>query len=314
MTVLNLQVSAGADDGAWSSTSSEFSNSGTNVTGHFAGNRYHSFFRFVDVLIPQGAELDEADILLQFSTGAGTDMSWRVQAQAQDDAVAPTNRSEALAMPLTSTYQDWTVFPAATPGTLQPVSSPDIVSVVQEVIDRPGWEPGNAILIAVRDIASASSNYRLIVSYDVSPVYVAVLSIEYTPPPNTPPTITVNPSVNYSGYTRLGPNNTPGNVSFTATDPEETDSNALSYEIRTASGSGGTLVASGNFTSGVAANVNIAHNASGINEGSNTLYLRVSDGTDYAPTNPSFTLLVDRTAPTLNGGITHNPDPVTGGS
>lgn len=136
-----------------------------------------------------------------------------------------------------------------------------------------------------------------------------LLKVWYYLPPNTPPTITVNPSVNYNGYTRTGPNNTPISVSFTATDPEETGANALNYQIRTAAGTGGTLVASGTFTSGVGASVNIAHNASGLSEGSNTLYLRVDDGTDVASTNPSFTLLVDRGAPTV-GTITHMPNPV----
>lgn len=127
-------------------------------------------------------------------------------------------------------------------------------------------------------------------------------------PPNTAPTITVGPSVSYGNLTRLGPSNSPAIVSFTATDPEETGAGDLDYEIRTATGGGGTLVASGSCTSGVAENVNLAHNASGLSgNGSQALYLVVGDGTD--DTEESFTLLQDNAAPTV-GTIIHSPNPV----
>lgn len=141
-----------------------------------------------------------------------------------------------------------------------------------------------------------------------------LLKVWYSlPPPNTAPTITVTPSVNYGGYTRTGPANSPISVSFEAEDAEETGSDELTVEVRTAASGGGTLVATDDYTSGTSGSISIAHNASGLSEGSNTLYMRVGDGTDWSD-DASFTLLVDRTAPTLDGDITYDPDPVTGGS
>lgn len=306
MTVLNLQVSAGADDGYWT-LSGNFLNGGTFIAlGKSASTSYNSFIRFPGVSVPQGATVDDAFIVLQsLNNASSSSVNLQIRAIAADNAGAPSTFGQADGAARTSASVAWSSLPSWSTNT--DYTSPSIDSVVQEVVNRGGWASGNAIVIYVEDNASSGSAFRYAKSYESGSATAPRLTIEYTPT-NTAPTITVNPSVNYNGYTRLGPNNTPGSVSFTATDPEETGSNALSYEIRTASGSGGTLVASGNFTSGVGASVSIAHNASGINEGSNTLYLRVSDGTDYAPTNPSFTLLVDRGAPTV-GIITQTPNP-----
>ena len=125
---------------------------------------------------------------------------------------------------------------------------------------------------------------------------------------NTAPTITVAPTVSYGSLTRLGPNNSPAVVSFTATDAEQTGADELSYTIRTATAGGGTLVGSGTCTSGASKNHNIANADAGLVDGSQTLYLRVFDGWSYSA-DLSFTLLLDTTAPTV-GAITHSPNPV----
>lgn len=147
---------------------------------------------------------------------------------------------------------------------------------------------------------------RRVYSYEGASADSPQLHLEYTPA-NTAPTISVAPTVSYGTLTRLGPNNTPAVAAFEATDPEETGADALSYEVRTASG-GGTLVTSGTCTSGVTENVNIAWDAPSIVEGTQTLYLVIDDGT--ASTEESFTLLMDATPPTV-GTITVNPSPVT---
>lgn len=129
---------------------------------------------------------------------------------------------------------------------------------------------------------------------------------------NTPPEFTVTPSVNYNGYTRTGPANSPITVSFEAEDDEEDGTDELTVEVRTAASGGGTLVATDDYTSGTAGSISIAHNASGINEGSNTLYMRIGDGVAWSD-DESFTLLVDRTAPDL-GTVDVFPAIVTGGA
>lgn len=315
MTVLNLQVNVGANDGDILG-SGNFNNSRAYLwfgRDSSFGQPLNLFIRFTNVTVPKNAVINSSTLTFRcHSTTTNTVVNALIDAHAADNPSAPATAAGVTSAPRTSAKVSWSNVPAWTAD--NDYTTPSVASITQELVNRTGWSSGNAMVWFVNENGSSNPNrIRMPYSYNGSTAGAPKLTIDYTPP-NTAPTITVNPSVNYNGYTRLGPSNTPGTISFTATDPEETGSNALSYQIRTASGSGGTLVASGNFTSGVAANVNIAHNASGLSEGSNTLYLRVSDGTDFAPTNPSFALLVDRTAPTLDGDIEYDPDPVTGGS
>lgn len=106
---------------------------------------------------------------------------------------------------------------------------------------------------------------------------------------NTPPEITVAPTVDYV-LSGAWAESTPATVNFTAVDAEQDGANELSYEIRTATGGGGDLVESGTFTSGVAEDVDIDYDNAELAAGDNTLYLLIDDGfeTDEA----SFVLRV----------------------
>lgn len=100
---------------------------------------------------------------------------------------------------------------------------------------------------------------------------------------NTPPTHQSGPTVTYSnGRFRTGVNTT-WSFSFRYDDAEQTGANALSWQLRTASGGGGTLITSGTATSGQTyTSGQLPYNQTGIVEGtSNTVYIRVYDGTDY---------------------------------
>lgn len=107
-------------------------------------------------------------------------------------------------------------------------------------------------------------------------------------------------SVGYGSYTRTGPANTPWTLNFTGA------GRINAYQIRTASGGGGTLVASGSASVGANAPT-VAYNASGLVQGSNTLYLRVSGDSGSTFDNEySFTLLRDDSV-SAPSGIGHTP-------
>ena len=120
------------------------------------------------------------------------------------------------------------------------------------------------------------------------------LVITYTPA--TPPTITSGPTTTYASGTATTPTVTWG-VTFTATDAEQTGSDALTYYIRTSSTfGGGTQVATGTCTSGASKVLTgLAYNASGLVEGSQTLYLHIYDGALNTVTAGSFNLVVSTT-------------------
>ena len=126
---------------------------------------------------------------------------------------------------------------------------------------------------------------------------------------NTAPTITVNPSTSYSGYTRTSAS-VNWTMSFTATDPEQTGANALTYYVHTGASRTGTQVATGTFTSGSAA-PSFSYASSGLGDGTNTVYLSIYDGSAYAATNPSFTVLRDSGVPNAATSISTSPSIVT---
>jgi len=128
---------------------------------------------------------------------------------------------------------------------------------------------------------------------------------------NNPPSITVNPAVTYGAYTRTSASAN-WTLNFTATDAEQTGAGALTYYVHTGAGRTGTQVATETFTSGGAVAASLAYNATGLVDGSNTLYLSVYDGSNYSATNPSFTLLRDSSVPNAATPISTTPSNVGG--
>jgi hypothetical protein len=66
----------------------------------------------------------------------------------------------------------WTSTRAAGPDQ----RTPELMAIVQEIVDRPGWSAGNAIAFVV-----SGSGHRAAESYDGSPSRAAVLEVEYAP-------------------------------------------------------------------------------------------------------------------------------------
>jgi hypothetical protein len=58
--------------------------------------------------------------------------------------------------------------------------TPDISSVIQEIIGIPGWAPGNNIMILVTDLDNPVKSHRQAVTYDEDPTKVAVLNVTFT--------------------------------------------------------------------------------------------------------------------------------------
>lgn len=77
-------------------------------------------------------------------------------------------------------------------------------------------------------------------------------------------------------------------ITFTPSDALSTDSGEISYQVRTATGGGGTLLASGTATSGVEVTTSSINDTTLVN-GENTRYLRLIDGAGNA-LDQSFTV------------------------
>lgn len=320
MPTITIPIIASEDDGLWAEGNGGTTfRSDTNNTlvgeGNIVGAGFGivgSFFRFVNVPVSGPENLGDVTLRAPNHLVTQDSLIGVLAFYDEDDAQAPTTYEDARNPTLTTSQVAVNEPFGAGPDDDYLV---DVKAPFVEVVSRPGWAAGNAVCVDLRSIYStpdAPPSYDQVAQiraydYALSPA-TAELIIEIL---NAAPTITVTPTASYNGsFTRLGPNASPATVTFTATDDDTGDqeTDALTWEIRTAPDGGGTLVSTGSCTHNVSENASVANSDSGIVEGSNTLYLRVGDGDAWSD-DESFTLLCDRTAPTV-GTITHSPNPV----
>ena len=112
-------------------------------------------FNFANVNIKQGATISNAKLSFKKGTTTGSLASgqsdlFKIHAPLTDDSVWFNNPVD------TGTKVDWTGLFAATNNTT--VESPDISSVIQEIVNIPTWKSGNSFQIALFFAASASQN------------------------------------------------------------------------------------------------------------------------------------------------------------
>jgi len=211
-TAFERQVSANDDDcmvynqSGWKFTKTEtYYQVGriNSVYGYGAG------LRFQNVLIPQGATIARAYLKLVSSEDKNPAAIVKsvIIGEAADNATAfstledyQARRGTVVGGPnddhITSNYTLWDYLEGWYAG--YQYESLDISAVIQEIVDRPGWESGNSLVLFWDDHANRSTsytnNYRRAYGYGGSPANAPVLHVEYFI--ILPPTVTTDPATN----------------------------------------------------------------------------------------------------------------------
>jgi hypothetical protein len=136
--------------------------------------------RFTNITIPQGATITNAYIQFTADENETGEVSLRIRGNDVDDAVTFsstdgdvfTNRAKTTANVIW-TPGDWSI---GNSGAAQ--RTPDISSVVQEIIDRGGWSSGNSIAFMITSTTGYDGNERAADSHEQGTP--AQLHIEYT--------------------------------------------------------------------------------------------------------------------------------------
>ena len=145
--------------------------------------------RFTNITIAQGATIDTAKLTLRarFSEG-GTVVRTRISAEDVDDAITFADNKATFDTRWanrTTARVDWDAIPAWTSGT--DYDSPEIKTVIQEIVDRGGWVSGQDMVIFWDDFDDRSTHNlntaRSAYSYDGSAANAPKLVITWTPPP-----------------------------------------------------------------------------------------------------------------------------------
>jgi len=160
---------------------------GSNVSDYY---QFGVGMRFPGVTIPQGSTITAASIRFYCTESAsGVTVNTRISAEDVDNAVTFADDKAAFDTrwaARTTTRVDWDNIPAWTIANYY--TTPEIKTVIQEIVDRVGWSSGNAIVIFWDDFEDRSTHgsgrYRHANGYDnsSSETYLAKLHIEYTVP------------------------------------------------------------------------------------------------------------------------------------
>lgn len=191
-----VQIVAGDDDVNESSGQFELNQqtvwigNGEETTDQYLG------FRFRNVNIPNASVIHSAHLEVFPITDSWIPLSYDLYAEAADDSKPFTDDNLPSQRELT-TANVVHVSNVMWPGKLwYPLD--DIADVLQEVIDRPGWESGNSLtIIALGTEEGGAFGRKFFAAYEGSPAYAVRLVIDVTAPelPPTPlPTSTPLPT------------------------------------------------------------------------------------------------------------------------
>ena len=132
-------------------------------------------FRFTNVTIPSGAQINQANLRLYTRDFHG-DVSLLVSAEDVDNA--ENFLTDPVSNRLGTTAQvNWSLTPAV--GWNQ---SPNLASLIQEIIDRDNWQAGYSLNLLLHN--TGSNGAWAVNAYDNLPSEAATLIVTYTLPPD----------------------------------------------------------------------------------------------------------------------------------
>jgi hypothetical protein len=184
---LDNRVAASTDDAEESATGSLSLNS-TDLELVYDGSNQWVGMRFANITIPRGTVITRAYVQFQAREAQSEVTNLSIQAQAADNAPTFAFTNKVSTRPRTVAVTNWTPGPWSGWGELGPNErTPDLSAVLQEVVNRPGWTSGNALVLVIN-----GTGHRTAHSWDGLAAGAPLLHIETgapPPPPNTAPVV-----------------------------------------------------------------------------------------------------------------------------
>jgi hypothetical protein len=173
--VLDVPVAAGADDAEERSAS--VSLSGTDLELVVDATTVQTIgLRFDGVTVPRGATITSASVQFTVDEATTTPASLTVAGQAADDPPGFTAVSKDVSSrPRTAARIGWAPGAWPVPGERGVAQrTPELSPVVQEIVSRPGWAEGNAVVLVV-----TGSGTRVAAAFERGIARAPVLHLEY---------------------------------------------------------------------------------------------------------------------------------------
>jgi hypothetical protein len=189
------RVATGADDAEEGATgATDLSSSDLELV--YDGSNQTVGMRFTNVTLAPGAVITSAWIQFETDEAKSEATSLAIRGQAADDAAAFTSGAGNLSTrPRTAASVSWSPSAWSLIGEAGPNQrTPELRTLIQEIVSRPGWASGNALAIIV-----TGTGRRTARAYEGDATGAALLHIEYgdgEPPPPPPPPTNTAPVVN----------------------------------------------------------------------------------------------------------------------
>jgi uncharacterized protein YjiK len=149
--------------------------------------------RFRGIPIVQGATITNAYVQFQADEAQSGATNLVIQGQDADNAaIFAKMNGNISSRPRTSAFATWSP-PAWTIGAAGPAQrTGNIASVIQEIVDRPGWASGNSLVLII-----TGTGKRVAEPFEGAPLGAALLHIESNSPPpsNQPPSVNAGPDL-----------------------------------------------------------------------------------------------------------------------
>ena len=229
--------------------------------------------RFNGINIPWGATIINAYVQFQVDQANSELTSLTIKGEAVDQAEAFSNINYNISSrPTTITGVSWSPVPWLTVGEASVAQqTPDISSIIQEIVDRPGWMSGNSLVVII-----TGNGERTAEAFNGVPAAAPLLHVVYeTGTHNDPPQFTSTPVTTAT-------ENVLYTYNITASDPDTGDTLTITA---TTSPAWLTLTDNGNGTATLSGTPTSAE------VGDHPVLLRVTDASGLFDTQP-FTITV----------------------
>jgi type IV pilus assembly protein PilY1 len=179
---ISVRVSASSDDAEQFNSSGGMYLNSSDLELVADGSTVQTIgLRFQNVAIPNGATVTSAE--LEFEIDAVSGAGWTnalnltLWGEATDDANTFTSTASNISgRSKTSASVAWNS--VAAPSVDQKLTSPSITSLVQEIVDRPGWVSGNDMAFVV--MGTSSTVRREVEAWDGESAAAPLLRVNYT--------------------------------------------------------------------------------------------------------------------------------------
>lgn len=177
MPTIQLSPGDGNDDADQTDDGSNFAVGGATLicqNNSFNGIRDRVGIRFPNCTVPKNAVITAATLEVRVSAIDDPD-NLTIAANNVDNANNFVTEASVITRALTTASVAW---PGTNIGTNAYKTSPSLVTVVQEIVNRAGWASGNAICIILRGRAGGTTGLSFS-AFETGPTQIPLLNITY---------------------------------------------------------------------------------------------------------------------------------------